>query len=97
MSYGETFMTGKCSNGAGTLKQDVQTFMMQAVREGSECQLMMLFSNWIRETRRLTISVLSDSFPRFQDQLSVPQASMTSVLERWYRATKNVYIVAVTM
>ena len=55
-------VAAKCSNGAGTLKQDVQTFMMQEVREGSECLPMIMFSEWIRGTRRFTISVLSDSF-----------------------------------
>ena len=33
-----SWVTAKCGNGAGTLKQDIQTFMMQAVGKGIECQ-----------------------------------------------------------
>ena len=45
-------MAAKCGNGAGTLKQDVQTFMMQAVKEESKYQLI-LFSKWIRRFEKI--------------------------------------------
>lgn len=38
-------MREQCGNGAGTLKQGAQTVMMQAVREGSECEPMIFSSS----------------------------------------------------
>ena len=48
-----SLVTAKCGNGAGILKQDVQTFMMQADREGSKCQPMILFNEWIRRFEKI--------------------------------------------
>jgi hypothetical protein len=33
--------------------QNVQMFMMQAVREGSKCQPMIMFNEWIRRIKEI--------------------------------------------
>ena len=69
-----SWMTVKCSNGAGTLKQSVQMYMMQVVREGSECQPAILFSKWIRWFEKIISSQFLYwviHFPKFQAQISV--------------------------
>ena len=74
--YGETFTSDeKCGNGSENLKRGVQTFMMQAVREGLECQPIILFSEWIRRFEKIAGSKFLYwviRFPKFHGQLSIP-------------------------
>jgi hypothetical protein len=45
----------KVQNGAGTVKQDVQTFIMQAARDGSEYQPMVLIIKWIKQFEEIVV------------------------------------------